>query len=43
MSEKFYGWLVRKYGWDEETFWEQEEDFREKLVAEYASIAASFS
>ena len=42
MSARFYDWLARKYGGCPEWFEEQDEDFREKLIAEYSSICASY-
>lgn len=42
MSDKFYDWLVRKYGWSDETFVELDEDFQEALINEFSSIAASY-
>lgn len=42
MSDKFYNWLARKYGWGELTFSTLDEDFQETLVREYCSIAASY-
>jgi len=42
MSEAFYNWLARKYGWGEETFQELNEEFQENLIREYASIRASY-
>ena len=42
MSEQFYNWLGRKYGWSEETFAELDEDFREVLIREYCSIVSSY-
>lgn len=45
MSDAFYNWLRRKYGWGEETFLEIGEDdpeFAESLVKEYCSIAVSY-
>lgn len=45
MSEKFYNWLCRKYGWGEAEFLEIERndpEFADSLFREYASIAASY-
>ena len=42
MSEQFYNWLARKYGWSEETFEELDEEFQEVLICEYASIVSSY-
>lgn len=42
MSDRFYAWLARKYGWSDETFAELGEDFQEKLIGEFSSIAASY-
>lgn len=42
MSDRFYDWLVRKYGWSDETFADLDEDFQEKLIGEFSSIAASY-
>lgn len=42
MSDIFYDWLARKYGWGEETFVELDEEFQEKLITEFCSIAASY-
>lgn len=42
MSDRFFNWLARKYGWSEETFSKLDEDFRESLIREYASIVASY-
>lgn len=42
MSDKFYNWLARKYGWGEETFSNLDEDFQNVLVREYSSIASSY-
>lgn len=42
MSERFYNWLARKYGWSDETFSELDEDFQNTLVKEFSSIAASY-
>lgn len=43
MNDRFFDWLIRKYGWGREE-WEEDldEDFQKKLVREYASIAASY-
>lgn len=43
MSDKFFNWLIRKYGWGREE-WENDldEEFQEKLICEYASIIASY-
>ena len=43
MSEAFYNWLARKYGWGEETFEALGEEFQEALIREYTSIRASYS
>ena len=42
MSDKFFDWLARKYGWSEETLSMLDEEFQETLVNEYCSIAASY-
>ena len=43
MNDRFFDWLIWKYGWGREG-WEEDldEDFQEVLVCEYASIAASY-
>ena len=42
MSERFYNWLARKYGFDRSEFTELDEDFQESLLREYASIVMSY-
>ena len=43
MSDRFFDWLIRKYGWGREEWKEDlDEDFQEVLIREYASIAASY-
>lgn len=45
MSEKFFDWLARKYGFGKEYFEQLEKDdpdFAELLIREYCSIASSF-
>ena len=42
MSDRFYNWTARKYGWGEETFAKLDEELQESLISEYASIAASY-
>lgn len=43
MNDRFFDWLIRKYGWGREE-WEEDpdEDFQEVLICEYASVAASY-
>lgn len=43
MSDKFFSWLIRKYGWGREE-WENDldEEFQEKLIREYVSIVTSY-
>ena len=40
--ERFFNWLARKYGYDDEMFYKLDEDFQDILEREYASIAASY-
>jgi hypothetical protein len=42
MSERFYNWLARKYGWSDETFGELDEDYQNTLISEFCSIAGSY-
>lgn len=42
MSERFYAWLSRKYGFDREIFAGLDEDFQDVLVREYVSIVTSY-
>ena len=42
MSDIFYDWLARKYGWSDETFADLDEEFQEMLINEFSSIAASY-
>ena len=42
MSDRFYDWLSRKYGWSDETFLELDEEFQDALILEFSSIAASY-
>lgn len=42
MSDRFYNWLARKYGWGKETFSKLDEEFQEVLINEFSSIAASY-
>lgn len=43
MSEKFYNWLSRKYGFWPEKFEQLDKDFQESLINEYASIVCSYN
>lgn len=42
MSERFFHWLARKYGWGAEAYNQFDEDFQESLYREYLSICASY-
>lgn len=42
MSDKFFEWLARKYGWSDETFVQLDQEFQDTLIREFASIAASY-